>query len=78
MSVNRGIRLTGNTLFTYEKNKKAIVYYHMTRKVHDDFIHTSAHDTELQPKKRKKTQEDTDITCDEVVFDDIYRNYNAA
>ena len=25
MSVNRGIRLKGNSLFTYEQNKKAIV-----------------------------------------------------
>ena len=54
MSVNRGIRLTGNTLFTYEQNKKAIVYYYMKRKVHDDSIHTSAHDIELQPKKKER------------------------
>ena len=34
MSINRGIRLKGNSLFTYEQNKKVIVYCYIKGKVH--------------------------------------------
>ena len=64
MSVNRGIRRKGNSLFTYEQNKKALVYYYIKRKVHQDGIHTSAHDLVLESKKRKVNREDTQFTCD--------------
>ena len=68
MAVNRGIRLRGNTLFTYEQSKKAMTYFYIKRKVHKDSVHTSAHDLTLVPRKRKRTREDAEFACDDVVI----------
>ena len=67
MSINRGIRLRGNSLFTYEQTKKAFVYFYCKRKIADDGIHSRALDIELTPKKRRRTRRETDFSADDIV-----------
>ena len=67
MSVNRGIRLRGNTLFTYEQNKKAFVYFYCKRKIANDGIHSRALDIVLTPKKRKRTRRDIDFRSNDII-----------
>lgn len=64
MSINRGIRLRGNTLFTYEQSKKAFTYFYCKRRVLNDGIHTRCLDLTLKPKKRKRN--DTEFVGDDI------------
>ena len=67
MSFNRGIRLRGNSLFTYEQNKKAFTYFYCKRKVLPDGIHTRALDLTLCPKKWKTTRQDNEFTVEDTL-----------
>ena len=66
MSVNRGTRLKGNTLFTYEQSKTAFTYFYCKRKIEDHAINTRALDIVLTPKRRKRTRRDTDFVMDDI------------
>jgi hypothetical protein len=51
-AVNKGIRLNGNTLHTYNQTKKGFSYFYCKRKVLDDGVSTVPLDIVLKPVSR--------------------------